>query len=106
VNFNAAAEQGSAALAESCAFFALVGGRDAALPPTTRCQPRRNKTGQAREIDALTRAFSVYRQNEGGTISHGLATALINRDGKIDKIWRGNAWTPAEVTQAIQAESK
>jgi protein SCO1 len=58
-------------------------------------------TGQAREIDALTRAFSVYRQTEGGTISHGLATALINRDGNIDKIWRGNAWTPAEVTQAI-----
>jgi hypothetical protein len=51
-------------------------------------------------------AFSVYRQNEAGTISHGLATALINRDGNIDKIWRGNAWTPAEVTQAIQAESK
>jgi hypothetical protein len=35
-----------------------------------------------------TRAFSVYRQNEGGTIPHGLATALINRDGRIEKIWR------------------
>ena len=45
-------------------------------------------------------AFSVYRQTEGGTISHGLATALINRDGMIEKIWRGNAWTPAEVTEA------
>jgi protein SCO1/2 len=63
-------------------------------------------TGHEREIDALTRAFSVYRQTEGGTISHGLATALINRDGNIDKIWRGNGWTPTEVTQAIQAESK
>jgi protein SCO1/2 len=63
-------------------------------------------TGRAREIDALTGGFSVYRQTEGGTISHGLATALINRDGKIEKIWRGNAWTPAEVTGAIQAESK
>ncbi|HEY5992275.1 MAG TPA: SCO family protein [Candidatus Udaeobacter sp.] len=63
-------------------------------------------TGHEREIDALTRAFSVYRQTEGGTISHGLATALINRDGKIDKIWRGNGWTPAEVTEAIQAENK
>jgi protein SCO1 len=63
-------------------------------------------TGDEKEIDALTRAFSVYRQTESGTISHGLATALINRDGNIDKIWRGNAWTPTEVTQAIQAESK
>ena len=42
-------------------------------------------------FDLLTRTFSVYRQNEGGTISHGLATALINKEGKIDKIWRGNA---------------
>ena len=62
-------------------------------------------TGDDKEIDSLTRAFSVYRQNEGGTISHGLATALINRDGTIEKIWRGNSWTPAEVTDAIQAET-
>ena len=63
-------------------------------------------TGDEKQIDFLTRAFSVYRQNEGGTISHGLATALINRDGKIEKIWRGNSWTPAEITAAIQPESK
>lgn len=63
-------------------------------------------TGDEKEIDSLTRAFSVYRQNEGGTISHGLATALINRDGRIERIWRGNAWTPAEVTQAIQTKTK
>ena len=63
-------------------------------------------TGDGKEIDSLTRAFSVYRQNEGGTISHGLATASIDRDGRIERIWRGNAWTPAEVTQAIHAASK
>jgi protein SCO1/2 len=63
-------------------------------------------TGGEKDIDSLTRAFSVYRQTEGGTLSHGLATALINRDGGIERIWRGNAWTPAEVTQAVQAESK
>jgi len=61
-------------------------------------------TGDEKEIDSLTRAFSVYRQNEGGTISHGLATALINKEGKIDKIWRGNAWTPAEIIKEIQAQ--
>jgi protein SCO1/2 len=58
-------------------------------------------TGDDKEIDSLTRAFSVYRQNEGGTISHGLATALISRDGRIERIWRGNAWTPAEVVEEI-----
>ncbi len=59
-------------------------------------------TGSQNEIEALTRAFSVYRQTEGGTISHGLATALIDKDGKIDKIWRGNAWTPVEVIEEIK----
>ena len=29
-------------------------------------------------------AFSVYRQTEGSAISHGLATALIDKEGKID----------------------
>jgi len=63
-------------------------------------------TGDGKEIDSLTRGFSVYRRNEGGTISHGLATVLINRDGRIERIWRGNVWTPAEVTEAIQAQTK
>jgi len=61
-------------------------------------------TGEEKEIDSFTRGFSVYRQNAGGTISHGLATAVINKEGKIDKIWRGNAWTPAEIIKEIQAQ--
>ena len=60
-------------------------------------------TGDEKQIEAITSAFSVYRQTEDGTISHGLATALINKEGKIDKIWRGNAWVPAEVVKEIQA---
>ena len=59
-------------------------------------------TGDERKIDALTRAFSVYRQTEGGTISHGLATVLIDKDGKIAQIWRGNAWKPLEVIEQIK----
>ena len=63
-------------------------------------------TGDGKQIDLLTRAFSVYRQTEGGTISHGLATALINGHGTVERIWRGNAWTAAEVTEAIRTEGK
>jgi protein SCO1/2 len=59
-------------------------------------------TGDKKEIDSITRAFSVYRQNEGGTTSHGLATALINRNGMVERIWRGNAWTPEEVVEEIK----
>ena len=59
-------------------------------------------TGEKSKIDNLTRAFSVYVQAEAGTISHGLATALIGEDGKIVRIWRGNGWTPSEVIGEIQ----
>lgn len=61
-------------------------------------------TGSSEQIDKLTQSFSVYRQTEGGTISHGLATALVSPDGKVVKIWRGNGWTPSEVIAAIRAE--
>ena len=60
-------------------------------------------TGDPSAIDALTSAFSVYVQPEGGTISHGLATALIAPDGKITQIRRGNGWSPGEVIARIQS---
>jgi protein SCO1 len=59
-------------------------------------------TGDEKDVETLTRAFSVYRQTEGGTISHSLATALIDKNGRIEKIWRGNAWKPNEVIDEIK----
>ncbi len=58
-------------------------------------------TGDKKEIETLTRGFSVLVQPEAGTISHSLATALIDPDSRIKKIWRGNGWTPAEVLSEI-----
>jgi protein SCO1/2 len=55
-----------------------------------------------KELDPLVEAFSVFRKTEGGTLSHGLATALVSADGTIRKIWRGNGWKPAEVIDAIK----
>ena len=56
-------------------------------------------TGAPAEIDALTHAFSVYVQTEGGTISHGLATALSLRtepSSKSGAAMRGRLrkWSP------------
>jgi protein SCO1/2 len=59
-------------------------------------------TGAPPEIDKLTQSFAVFVQPEGGTISHGLATALIGPDGKITKIWRGNGWAPSEVIDELR----
>ncbi|MGI8957550.1 MAG: SCO family protein [Chthoniobacterales bacterium] len=61
-------------------------------------------TGEPAEIQSLTKAFSVLVQPESGTISHSLATALIDRKGRIVKIWRGNGWTPADVLPEIRSE--
>ena len=60
-------------------------------------------SGEPPEIQRLTKGFSVLVQPESGTISHSLATALVDRDGKITKIWRGNGWKPAEVTSQIES---
>jgi len=59
-------------------------------------------TGGVAEVESLTSAFSVSVQPEAGTISHSLATALVDRDGKVAKIWRGNGWTPAEVLEELK----
>ena len=53
------------------------------------------------EIEQLTKGFSVPVQPEGGSIAHGLATALVDADGRIVEIWRGNGWKPADVLQKL-----
>ncbi|MEO6872198.1 MAG: SCO family protein, partial [Chthoniobacterales bacterium] len=63
-------------------------------------------TGKPAEIQRLTKGFSVLVQLESGTISHSLATALIDKKGVIEKIWRGNAWTPAEVLQELEHDER
>lgn len=60
-------------------------------------------TGDKKEINQLTRDFAVYVQPESGTISHGLATALIDENGRIKKIWRGNGWSPSEIVSEIRS---
>jgi len=60
-------------------------------------------TGEPAQVDTLTARFSVYRKEEGGTITHTLCTALVNSEGVITNIWRGNSWTPEEVIAAISA---
>jgi protein SCO1/2 len=60
-------------------------------------------TGRPVEIQKLTKGFSVLVQPEKGTISHSLATALVDEEGKIVRIWRGNGWTPAEVVAELSS---
>jgi protein SCO1/2 len=63
-------------------------------------------TGEPSQVDSLTQGFAVFVQPEGGTISHGLATALIGPGGGVVRIWRGNAWKSSEVIDELRREVK
>jgi len=47
-------------------------------------------TGGKEQIERLTKSFAVHVQPEGGTISHGLTTALV---GATERWWRSGAAT-------------
>ncbi len=59
-------------------------------------------TGHADEIARLTSAFSIHVERGGAFVEHTLATAVIGRDGRIEEIWRGNAWSATELFDALR----
>jgi len=50
-----------------------------------------------------TSFFGLKYWKENGQIVHALVTALVAPDGKVEKVYRGNDWTPAEVIADLQA---
>lgn len=63
-------------------------------------------TGHTEEIARLTSAFSIHVERNGILIDHTLATAVIDRDGRILEIWRGNGWTAAAVLDALRGVTR
>jgi protein SCO1/2 len=59
--------------------------------------------GESDEVLRLARAFSVYVERQGALLDHTLATALVDADGVIREIWRGNGWSAADVMGALHA---
>ncbi len=59
-------------------------------------------TGHPDEIARLTTAFSIHVERGGLLIDHTLATAVVDRDGRIAEIWRGNNWSATEVLDVIR----
>lgn len=60
-------------------------------------------TGTPDEIARLAQAFGVFYKPEGGQFDHNLATALIDPQGQVFRLWRGNTWQPDAVLQAVDA---
>jgi protein SCO1/2 len=70
-------------------------------PPNVDPAAWRFATGTPEEIARLTAAFAVNVKAESGTFNHGLATVLVDANGVIRKIWRGNGWQPDEVVAEL-----
>jgi protein SCO1/2 len=62
-------------------------------------------TGRPEEIAGLTSAFSIHVERNGVLLDHTLATAVIDADGRIVEIWRGNNWTPRGVVEVLRRVS-
>jgi protein SCO1/2 len=76
----------------------------AAYAEAKRLDPARWRlvTGAAEEITRLTRAFAVHVERNGVLLDHTLATALVDADGRLVEVWRGNGWRAREVVAALR----
>ena len=62
-------------------------------------------TGDPAEIARLTAAFSIHVERNGVLLDHTLATAIVDADGRIAEIWRGNGWKVSELLEVLRRES-
>lgn len=54
-------------------------------------------TPHSADLDAIGHFFGLSVWKQQGTITHSLSTAIIDRDGKLYRWYRGNDWTPEEI---------
>lgn len=59
-------------------------------------------TGSPREIRTLTSFFQIYTMQGPDQVVHNLTTAVVDPEGRVRRIWRGNQWEPDEVFRAVR----
>jgi protein SCO1/2 len=61
-------------------------------------------TGGRDEIDrfAARLGVSVVREENPADITHNLRTAVVDAEGRIERVFTGNDWTPAQVVSTIR----
>lgn len=58
-------------------------------------------SGSADQIKNVAQFFGLKYWRENDQIIHGLRTAIIDPDGKVFKVYRGNEWTPDQVLKEL-----
>jgi protein SCO1/2 len=59
-------------------------------------------TGSPADVRKLATFFGVTYEGFGANISHNLRTAVIGADGKVVRVFNGNAWQPSEVLAVLK----
>jgi len=60
-------------------------------------------SGSPRQVKQAADFFGLSYDNKSGQIVHSLSTVLIGQDGKVEKVYLGNDWKPADVAAAYAA---
>jgi protein SCO1/2 len=59
-------------------------------------------TADRRTLDAFAPRFGeVIMRDDPRVITHNLRTAIVDRDGRLVKVYNGNDWTPVELLQEL-----
>jgi len=69
----------------------------------TKDSPWDLATGKPDEVRRIAKFFGLDYWEESGQIIHALVTAVIDGEGKLVRIYRGNDWKPAEVIGDIKS---
>jgi protein SCO1/2 len=58
-------------------------------------------TGTPAQVRAWAQFFTLTYEKERNEIAHGLRTAVVDRDGKVVGVLRGNQWTTNELMEML-----
>ena len=60
-------------------------------------------TGSPEEIGRLATSLGLTYYRESGQITHSLATAVIDPNGKLMTVLEGNEWAPADALKILRS---
>lgn len=60
-------------------------------------------SGTPEQVRKVAEFFGLKYWTEGGQIVHTLMTALVDADGRVVKLYRGNDWRPTDVLADLRA---
>ena len=62
-------------------------------------------SGRLAEVRRLAAACGLEFQEDAGSFTHNLRTAVIGPDGRLRRVLRGNEWKPEELVAELRAAS-